>query len=191
MTAVPQAISVEPFSATSPLLERAVHVYTGTWNRPWDPSYAFFARYATYPDFRGLVALHRGVAVGMGFGHRSLPGQWWHDSVAARVGRDHPALQGAWVLVELAVVPDWQGHGIGGVLHDTLLEAQPHPRALLSTEVTNTRARRIYERRGWRYLHSGFAFAAGQPWFLIMHREVQHVWERNGETPPSGSGSRR
>jgi ribosomal protein S18 acetylase RimI-like enzyme len=175
MSALPFAVSVEPFSAMSPLLESAVRVYTETWGRAWDPAYAFFARYAGYPDFRGIVALHRGVAVGMGFGHRSLPGQWWHDAVAVHVGPGNPVLQEAWVLVELAVLPAWQGYGIGGLLHDTLLEAQPFPRTLLSTEVTNERARRIYERRGWHYLHAGFAFAAGQPRFLVMHQELRRA----------------
>jgi GNAT superfamily N-acetyltransferase len=164
--------TLHPFGGSSPLLDGAVGVYVETWGREWDPSYAFFSRYVGYPDFRGFVAYAQGAMVGMGFGHRSLPGQWWHDAVAAHVGPDHPALQEAWVLVELAVLPAWQGHGIGGVLHDTLLEAQPLPRALLSTEVTNDRARQMYERRGWRYLHSGFPFAAGQPRFLVMHREV-------------------
>jgi ribosomal protein S18 acetylase RimI-like enzyme len=174
MPTAPVPVSIQPFDATSPLLDDAVRVYTETWGREWDPSYALFARYAGLPDFRGFVARAGGATVGMGFGHRSLPGQWWHDAVAAHVGPANPALRDAWVLVELAVRAAWQGHGIGGLLHDALLDAQPLPRALLSTEVTNDRARRMYERRGWHYLHSGFAFAAGQPRFLVMHREVAH-----------------
>ena len=177
LATAPLAITVQPFSAALPLLDGAVRVYTETWGRAWDPSYAFFVRYTEHPDFLGFVALHLGAPVGMGFGHRSLPGQWWHDAVAAHVGPDNPALERAWVLVELAVLPSYQGQGIGGLLHDTLLDAQPYDRALLSTEVTNARARAMYERRGWLYLHSGFPFAAGQPRFLVMHREVRHTRE--------------
>lgn len=172
MTISPLDVSLAPFEASSPLLEAAVRVYAGTWGRAWDFSHSFITRYAGHPDFRGYVALHEGAAVGMGFGHRSLPSQWWHDAVAARVGPEHPALHKAWVLVELAVLAPQRGHGIGGLLHDTLLGAQPLPRALLSTEVTNARARRMYEQRGWQYLHSGFPFAAGQPRFAVMHREA-------------------
>lgn len=148
-----------------------MRVYTETWEREWEVSHAFVTRYASYADFRGYVASGDGAVIGMGFGARSEPGQWWHDKVAAQVGADHPALRGAWALVELAVLPAYQGRAIGGALHDALLAAQPCPRALLSTEVTNTRARALYERRGWRYLHPGFAFIDGQPPFVVMHRE--------------------
>ncbi len=159
------------FTASSPLLDGAVRVYTQTWGREWEASHAFIAQYAGYAGFRGFVAMRDDGAVGMGFGARSEMDQWWHEKVAAQVGADHPALQNAWVLVELAVLPAFREQGIGGMLHDTLLTAQPCPRTLLSTETTNTRARAMYEGRGWRYLHPGFVFNDGQPPFAVMHRE--------------------
>ncbi len=85
---------------------------------------------------------------------------------------DHPALQDAFRIVELAVVEAHQGHGIGGQLHDALLDAQPCPRALISTNVTNQRARSMYERRGWRYLHGSFEVPDDPHRYVIMAREL-------------------
>ncbi len=57
-------------------------------------------------------------------------------------------------------------------LMETLLAAQPCPRALLSTEVNNAGARRLYERHGWSYLHPGFAFNPGGQPYVVMRREL-------------------
>jgi hypothetical protein len=51
------------------------------------------------------------------------------------------------------------------------LPASP-ARALLSTEVANTGARRLYTRNGWRLLHPGFVFSPGQQPNVVMAREV-------------------
>jgi len=53
-----------------------------------------------------------------------------------------------------------------------LLASQPYPRALLSTEVANAGAHRLYERNGWRYLLPGLVFTPGQQPFVVMGREI-------------------
>ena len=75
--------------------------------------------------------------------------------------------------MDLAVAQEARGRGIGGALMETLLAAQPCPRALLSTEVANATARRLYERHGWTYLHPGFVFVQGNPPYAIMRRELR------------------
>lgn len=164
-------IQLTPFSADSPLLDEAVKLSIAEWPAPEDQIHGFIARYATLPDFRGLIALVDGEPAGMGFGVRSLPGNWWHDRVAEQVGADHPALQDAWVLVSLVMRPALRNHGIGAALLDALLATQPCPRTLLSTQVANTGAQRFYTRHGWRILHPGFVFTPGQEPFVVMQRE--------------------
>ena len=58
------------------------------------------------------------------------------------------------------------------MLLEALLKNQPCPRVLLSTEVANAGARRLYERNGWQYLHPGFVFTPGQQPFAVMGREL-------------------
>ncbi|GLV60149.1 hypothetical protein KDH_69720 [Dictyobacter sp. S3.2.2.5] len=166
----PSAITLASFTAPSPYLEDAVQVYLATWPGDLEKVRAFVARYATYPDFRGQVALVQNRVIGMGFGHRSQAGNWWHDRVATRLGGEHPALQDAWVLVELAVLHEYRSRGVGHALHQTLLRNQPCPRTLLSTEVSNTGARRFYERLGWDYVLTNFQFSEGDQPFVVMSR---------------------
>ena len=165
-------IRLEPFGLGSRLFEDAVDVYCAVFGGEWEGSYLFMVRYAQYPDFHGRVALDGSQVVGMGFGARSEPGQWWHDRVASQVGLEHPALQDAWVLVELGVLADYRSQGIGGRLHDALVAVQPLPRLLLSTQVSNLDAQRFYLRRGWQVLHPGFDFVAGTPPYLVMHQTL-------------------
>lgn len=168
----PPGYSFAPLLPETPLFADAVRLYVATWPSDELNVTRFFTRYTTLPDYHGLAALHEGKLVGFGFGARSLPGQWWHDRLAAHVGIDHPALQDAWTLVDLAVAPEHRGRGIGGALMEALLAAQPCPRALLSTEVDNVGARRLYERHGWTYLHPGFAFNPGDKVYAVMRREL-------------------
>ncbi|HKT37396.1 MAG TPA: GNAT family N-acetyltransferase [Ktedonobacterales bacterium] len=165
--------TLEPFDAASPYFNEVVRIYLEAFGGEEDAIRAFIAHYAnTLPDWRGYVALIGADVAGMGFGTRSLPGQWWHDRVAAEIGADLPALQDAWVLVDLAVRSAYRNQGIGADLLKTLLASQPCPHALLSTEVANAGARQLYERSGWRYLHPGLVFMPGQQPFVIMGCEI-------------------
>ena len=162
-----------PFYYDSPLLIDAVRVYTRVWTyRLFGESVTFFQSNAIRPDFYGFVVQAAGQTVGMGFGTKSEPGQWWHNKVAEKVGYEHPALQNAWVLVELAILPRYRNRGLGLRIHNTLLDAQPYPNVLLSTHTDNEGARRFYERYGWSYLHPGFAFFSGHSEFCILHKHL-------------------
>ncbi len=171
-TDLPPGYSFAPLRPGAPYFDDAVRLYLSIWPGDTHSISDFFTRYAALPDYHGLVALHNGALVGFGFGARSLTGNWWHDRVAAQVGAHHPALRDAWVLVDLAVAPGHRDKGVGSALMETLLAAQPCPRALLSTEVNNAGARRLYERHGWTYLHPGFAFNAGGQPYAVMRREL-------------------
>lgn len=168
----PSGYSFAPLQPGTPHFDDAVRLYLTIWPGGAHGISDFFTRYAALPDYHGMVALRDGALAGFGFGTRSLPGNWWHDRVAAQVGAEHPALRDAWVLVDLAVAQEYRGKGLGGALMEALLAAQPCPRALLSTEVSNASARRLYERHGWSYLHPGFVFKWGDQPFVVMRREL-------------------
>lgn len=57
-------------------------------------------------------------------------------------------------LWQLFVRPAWWGTGVAGRLHDAFVvraRELGYPRAWLGTPAAHARARRFYERRGWRF----------------------------------------
>jgi GNAT superfamily N-acetyltransferase len=97
----------------------------------------------------GLVAEIDGRAVGhVGFfaGRERSPGEG-----ASRSKR--PLIPGLAHLWQLFVLPDWWGRGVAATLHDGAVEAmgaQGYEHARLFTPSLHARARRFYEKRGWR-----------------------------------------
>jgi ribosomal protein S18 acetylase RimI-like enzyme len=163
-----QDVLLAPFTHTGPNVRGAAAVYAATWPGDLDEIRAFITRNAMYPDFCGQVALRANRAIGMGFGHCSRSGDWWHDRVVARLGSEHAALQDSWVLVGLAILEEDRGKGSGTMLLGALLQSQPCPRALLSTEVKNAGAGRFYEGQGWEYVETHVQFHDGGEPFVIM-----------------------
>lgn len=147
--------------------DQVIDVYGRTFTHPpyneQVASVRGFARsLSTYMERRGFrcyVARDRQV-VGFAFGYTCARGQWWYDTVARRL---EPRVVQTWFtnafeLVDLAVLPAYQGMGIGGRLHDKLLTGLPHETAVLSALQGETVAQHLYRRRGWRTLVSNFRF---------------------------------
>lgn len=100
-------------------------------------------RHVARAGFRGVQATTKpATLVGFGYGYRSEPGQWWHDTVAPLLvdARLSDWLTDAFELVELHVLPQWQRRGIGRRIHNMLLADVDLPRAVLSVYEDNKRA---------------------------------------------------
>jgi GNAT superfamily N-acetyltransferase len=166
-----ESVRLVAYDRESPLLEQALDVYARVWpDRDQEEARESFTRYAGYAGFQGLVAFDGDEPIGTGYGANSVPGIWWHDQTVAVLGADHPALQDAWRLVELAVVSERRGQGVGGRIHDALIAAQSCSRLLLCTGTWNTTARQMYLARGWQVVADEFAYP-GQPHpYVIMGR---------------------
>lgn len=140
-------------------------------------------RHAASDGFRCAVAQDGGRVVGFGYGYIFRRGQWWHDVV--RAGLD-PAAAERWLakafeLAQLAVLPPWQGRGIGGRLHDLLLDGCPSPTAIASTVERDNPAVAFYRRRRWATLLEGFRYPGGTAPYLVLSRDLRPSGEgRNG-----------
>jgi ribosomal protein S18 acetylase RimI-like enzyme len=126
--------------------------------------------------FRCLLAreIPGGAIVGFAYGYTSRTGQWWHDIVEGAMPAEQAVhwLAGAFELVELGVLPEAQGQGIGARLHDRLLVGLPHKTAVLSTMQVETRALQLYRRRGWVPLLENFHFPGVIEPYMIMGLEL-------------------
>ena len=133
-------------------------------------------QHADRESFRlvGALAGERGRLLGFAYGYACAAGQWW----CGVVGRALPArlrsvwLEGSFQFAEIAVRPEAQGQGIGGQLHDLLLEGLPHARAVLSTLRADTPAYRLYRSRGWTVLQERIDFPGIARPYRIMGLEL-------------------
>ena len=163
---------------TASVREQIVDVYdrawTGTLFHPGAENLPTLGerliQHSENPDFRLCLAVAGNAAVGFAYGYGSVPGGWWRQSVAAHLGGDawHRWLDDCFEFAELAVVPEFQSHGIGGLLHDTLLGGLRQSTALLSTQKANQLALSFYETRGWIVLSDWMMFSNRTEPYVIM-----------------------
>lgn len=161
------------------LREEILHVYQSAWEpTQFSPTPgqlsdfdAIIDRHFAQEDFR-LAGAHddAGELIGFAYGYPSVPGGWWRDMVTSSLHGDlvQRWFSDAFEFVELAVHPASQGSGVGGSLHDALLEDVPHATAVLSTQSENGTALRLYRRRGWIVIDPSFMFPNRSYAYTIM-----------------------
>jgi ribosomal protein S18 acetylase RimI-like enzyme len=127
-------------------------------------------RHVTRDGFRFFGAFAEERLVGFVYGYHGAPGQWWHDRVAAALGLEGTERwlpPGHFEFTELHVRAEFRRRGIGGSLHDRVLDGVDSPTAVLSTQTDNEPALALYRARGWRVIVPFLDFGSGRP-FLIM-----------------------
>jgi GNAT superfamily N-acetyltransferase len=126
------------------------------------------------PELRTQTGRDRLTVIGFAYGFHGASGQWWHDLVrsalAAAGGRD---LAQAWLgdsfeVAEVHVHPGYQGRGVGRAMVPALIHPRLERTALLSTQDTDSRARRLYRGLGFSDLLTGYRFPGTDPPYAVM-----------------------
>lgn len=132
-------------------------------------------RYVSRPGFRCVVARDSPQSIlGFACGYASQCGFWWYDTVSSRL---RPELAALWFadgfeVVEIAVIPEAQGNGLGGQLHDRLLQGLPYRTALLQNNRDALIPLAMYRQRGWLVLAANFIFPGAEDSCIIMGRHL-------------------
>jgi GNAT superfamily N-acetyltransferase len=82
-----------------------------------------------------------------------MPARERHAGNARAAWQTQPLVAGLAHLWQLFVLPDWWGRGVAPALHDAAIaemRKQGYGSARLYTPSQHARARRFYERRGWK-----------------------------------------
>ncbi|GAA5114524.1 N-acetyltransferase [Haloechinothrix salitolerans] len=127
--------------------------------------------------WRNVVALDSDDRLlGLAYGYRGLPGQWWHEQVRkglSRAGtRDTRWLDDYFELTELHVRPESQGAGLGERLLRDLLAGVDRPKVLLSTPEGPSKAWRLYRKLGFEDVLRDYNFAGDPRPFAILGRRL-------------------
>ena len=167
---------------------------------------AIMERHADFPSFRCVAMTlpddpgnapaglrtrsgDRLTVIGFAYGFHGTNGQWWHDLVRSALtsagGRD---LAQAWLadsfeVAEVHVHPDYQGQGVGRAMVPALIHSRLERMALLSTQDTDSRARRLYRSLGFKDLVTRYRFPGTDPPYALMGATLPLQ-----PGPPPGSG---
>ncbi len=169
---------IEQFRANS-----AVGAVAGIWKEAtgvdMETAQAFadgtYPKHAAWPGFRLFMAAVDTNPVGFVYGHLSRPGQWWYNQVAdalTEAGHGH-WLENAMELAEIAVLPPFQGRGIGTRLMDAFLNGVAQP-VLLALEAGDERTHTFYAAHGFQDLLTDFYYSGFDERIIVMGRKENH-----------------
>ena len=144
--------------------EADVQDFAGSWHRR-----------TSQPGFRLVVAAVGGKPIGFGFGHRLVPKtRWWHGAVD-ELDVDTAEWSGrTFAIIELALLTEFRGQGIGRRLHDLLLRdaAEERVTLLVRPEPEAEPARRLYDHLGYWQVGEIVPFEGG-PLYDALVREIR------------------
>lgn len=157
------------------LLRQVAILYQKVWNQEDQSIINRVVRHSGYKGYRGFVAIsEQGEVAGYAYGYFSQPGQYYHGLLSKAF---NPEEYQKWLVdcfefVELGVDPAFRNQGLGKQLVNRLLEGTGEKTAILTTQLDNGSARRLYESLGWDVIKEPFyPNDEGQP-YVIMGRAI-------------------
>jgi len=124
------------------------------------------------PDVVVATAVELGELVGVCYGH---PWRWdeqeddWSEELRRLLGESAGGLDGAFAVQLVAVHPSFARQGLGFELLKRLMIASGAAVHWLQTSDTDSSARRLYRRMGYRPIGHGPEAPDGEPGLVLRH----------------------
>lgn len=136
-----------------------------------------WSEHSRRPDFRCVIAVDpttpHAPAIGLAYGYRGAPGQWWHSEVSRGLAPEQRGwMEDYFELTELHVRPDHQGRWLGEALLRALLGGAAGRLVLLSTPEGENRAWRLYRRTGFVDVLRHYHFTGDPRPFGVLGRAL-------------------
>ncbi|HEY3482206.1 MAG TPA: GNAT family N-acetyltransferase [Streptomyces sp.] len=128
-------------------------------------------RHLAYPGARALGATAPdGRLVGFVYGLPNDRAHWWSSVVQPylRQRGNDDWLDDSFVITELHVLPDHQGHGVGRELITVITDSATEPRSILSAIDGDSPARHLYRALGYRDLARPVHFPSAARPYAVM-----------------------
>ncbi|MED4018778.1 GNAT family N-acetyltransferase [Sutcliffiella cohnii] len=161
-------MKILPIKQDEKLLGKIDSLYMDIWNHSIKER---LIKHSSYEGFRGYVIISDDEEVlGFSYGYTSLSGQYYHELLSKEL---EPKEYEKWLtdcfeLVELAVHPARRKQGFGKFLVNELLRGVDNKTSLLTTQVSNHPARKMYENLGWVVVKESFLPNVDSSPYVIM-----------------------
>lgn len=129
-------------------IQACSELYHTVWQNKEERFSERFQRQISYQGFDGYVAQSgKGEIIGFVYGYQSLPGQFYHGVLSQAVSADayEKWLSDCFEIVELVVNPAYRRQGNGKKLLERLLKNKPMKTGVLTTQVENIPAKKLYQ----------------------------------------------
>lgn len=155
-------------------LQQIAQLYQLIWEENADDFLTRLERHATYPGYHGIVAMDGQTVVGFAYGYTSAPGQYYHELLKEALSNNNQTgwLEDCFEFVELAVHSSVRKIGLGRRLVKRLEEHIPNQAAILTTQMNNTPARKLYEQLNWTVIQQNFKPSGSAEPYVIMGKQL-------------------
>src|SRR5690606_5585900 len=99
-------------------LKAVANLYETIWNASPEDFVSRIKRHETYPNFRGIIAVHDQDIIGFAYGYSSIKGQYYHELLRKALSPKDQTnwLEDCFEFLELAVHPSHRRNKLGAKL---------------------------------------------------------------------------